>query len=120
MKKKKPEGAGSPCQQTKTIVPTIPIKSYSNAEADKAKILKENTNKSGIYMFQNSKNGQRYIGSAENLKRRFNEYFNINYLLRNQSMAICCALIKHEYPNFSLTIIEYCEVSELLIREKYY
>jgi len=27
----------------------IPIKSYSNAEADKAKILKENKNKSGIY-----------------------------------------------------------------------
>jgi hypothetical protein len=28
----------------------IPIKTYSNAEADKAKILKENTNKAGIYM----------------------------------------------------------------------
>jgi len=28
----------------------IPIKIYSNAEADKAKILSENTNKSGIYM----------------------------------------------------------------------
>jgi hypothetical protein len=28
----------------------IPIKSYSNAENDKAKILTENKNKSGIYM----------------------------------------------------------------------
>jgi len=28
----------------------IPIKTYSNAETDKAKILKENQNKSGIYM----------------------------------------------------------------------
>ena len=28
----------------------IPIKSYSNAEADKKKIIKENKNKSGIYM----------------------------------------------------------------------
>src|SRR5437588_3260028 len=27
----------------------IPIKRYSNAEADKAKIIKENKNKSGIY-----------------------------------------------------------------------
>jgi hypothetical protein len=27
-----------------------PIKSYSNAGADKAKILKENKNKSGIYL----------------------------------------------------------------------
>jgi len=35
-------------------------------------------------------------------------------------MAICCALIKHGYPNFSLTIVEYFEVAELLIREKHY
>ena len=35
-------------------------------------------------------------------------------------MAICCALSKHDYSNFSLTILEYCEVSDLLIREKYY
>jgi len=28
----------------------LPIKSYSNAEADKAIIIKENKNKSGIYM----------------------------------------------------------------------
>jgi hypothetical protein len=27
----------------------IPIKSYSNAEADKAKILQDNKDKSGIY-----------------------------------------------------------------------
>jgi hypothetical protein len=32
-----------------SFVPIIPIKSYSNAEADKKKILKENKNKSGIY-----------------------------------------------------------------------
>ena len=35
-------------------------------------------------------------------------------------MAIYCALIKHGYPNFSLIIVEYCEVAELLIREKHY
>ena len=28
----------------------IPIKIYTNAEADKAQILKDNKNKSGIYM----------------------------------------------------------------------
>ena len=33
----------------------IPIKTYFNAEDDKAKILKENKGKSGIYMWQNSK-----------------------------------------------------------------
>jgi len=35
-------------------------------------------------------------------------------------MAICCALIKHGYSNFSLIILEYCLVAELLIREKHY
>ena len=32
-----------------SLVPIIPIKIYSNVEADKDKILKENKNKSGIY-----------------------------------------------------------------------
>jgi group I intron endonuclease len=35
-------------------------------------------------------------------------------------MAICCALLKHGYSNFSLEILEYCEPEKLLIREKYY
>ena len=61
----------------------IPIKSYSNAEADKATILKENTNKSGIYMWTNNINNQKYIGSSENLRARFLKYFNNNHLLSN-------------------------------------
>jgi len=98
----------------------IPIKIYSNAEVDKATILSDNKNKSGIYMFQNTINGKRYIGSSNNLNRRFSQYFNINHLLSHKYMAICCALIKHGYHNFSFTILEYCEVSELLTKEKYY
>jgi len=35
-------------------------------------------------------------------------------------MAICCAFIKHGYPNFSLYILEYCSVADLIIREKHY
>ena len=82
----------------------VPIKIYYNAEADKSTIIKENKNKSGIYMFTNKTNKKRYIGSSANLKRRFSEYFNENYLLRNQSMAICCAMLKHGHENFSLKI----------------
>ena len=33
-----------------SLAAIIPIKSYSNAETEKSTILKENTNKSGIYM----------------------------------------------------------------------
>jgi len=98
----------------------VPIKSYSNAEADKDKIIKENKDKSGIYMFENTINGKRYIGSSENLKRRFSYYFYINYLLKNNSMYICNSLIKYGYCNFSFTILEYCEPDKCLIREKHY
>ena len=33
-----------------SLVPIVPIKTYSNAEAEKDKILSDNKNKSGIYM----------------------------------------------------------------------
>jgi len=71
-------------------------------------------------MFKNLKNGKCYIGSSENLRARFLKYFNTNYLLSNTSMYICRALFKDGYSNFSLTIIEYCEPSKCLIREKHY
>ena len=69
---------------------------------------------------ENLVNDKQYIGSSNNLRRRFKDYFNINHLLKNKSMSICRALFKHEYKNFSLEIIEYSEVGELLIREKHY
>jgi len=49
----------------------IPIKIYPNAEGDKATILNDNQNKSGIYMFKNLINCKRYIGSSSNLRIRF-------------------------------------------------
>jgi len=98
----------------------IPIKSYSNADTEKAKILFENKNKAGVYLWTNLNNGKRYIGSSENLARRFREYFNTNYLLKKTNMYICNSLFKHGYSNFSLTILEYCEPEMCLIREKYF
>jgi len=68
----------------------------------------------------NKKNGKRYIGSSENLKIRFREYFNNNHLLRNTCMYICKAILKHGYSNFELTILEYCEPSKCLEREYFY
>ena len=98
----------------------IPIKTYSNAEADKAIILKENKNKSGIYMWTNNINNKKYIGSSENLRTRFLQYFNINYLIRDNYMPIYQALLKYDYSNFSLEIIEFCEPEKCIEREKYY
>ncbi len=102
---------------------------YAKVKHSKNQIMQENQGKSGIYLFRNSINGKIYIGSSINLKRRFREYFNINYLQKNNSMAICRALLKYGYSSFSGSfpptraspwgkeILEYCEPSELLERE---
>ena len=84
----------------------VPPKYYLNSDTSKAQILSENKNKSGIYMWTNNINNKRYIGSSENLRARFLQYFNTNYLLRNTSMYICRALFKDGYSNFSLIILE--------------
>jgi group I intron endonuclease len=63
-------------------------------------------------MFKNLINGKKYVGSSENLRRRFLEYFDSNYLLRKKCMNICDALLKHDYSNFSIEILEYCEPSK--------
>jgi len=97
-----------------------PEKFYSNSDTCKVQILDENKKKSGIYMWTNNINNKRYIGSSENLRIRFIQYFNINHLLSNTSMNICKALLKYGYFNFSLTILEYCSPDKCLIREKHY
>ncbi len=86
----------------------------------KAKILLENKGKAGVYCFTNLINGKKYVGSSNNLQRRFRDYFNINYLPTITSISICSALLKFGYSNFSLKILEYCDIKDLLIREDHY
>jgi group I intron endonuclease len=47
-------------------------------------------------------------------------YFNLSYLISKDNSIISRALIKYGYSNFSLTILEYCDKSDLLLREQYY
>jgi len=101
----------------------IPIKSYSNAEADKAKIIKENKNKSGIYMWTNTINGIQYIGSAIDLSNRLSFYFSFPAMenkLKNSKSFIYNAILKHGHSNFSLTILEYCDKEKCIEREDFY
>ena len=96
---------------------------YNNAEVDKAKILSENQNKAGIYMWKNKINDKCYIGSAVDLPKRLQFYYSnssMEALLKKSKSHICSALLKDGRSNFSLEIIEYCEPDKCIQREKYY
>jgi group I intron endonuclease len=97
-----------------------PEKVYLNADTQRLQIIEENKEKSGIYMWKNSHNGNIYIGSAKNIKRRLTSYYNINYLVKESSMYINRAILKEGYSAFSLTILEYCDEKKLIQREQYY
>lgn len=98
----------------------VPVVTYSNAATDKARILAENRKKSGIYKFQNLITGKVYIGSAQNISKRFSQYSRISCLKINTTMYICRALLKYGNENFSFEILEYCGVKDLMEREGYY
>jgi group I intron endonuclease len=83
-------------------------------------ILKENKGKSGIYMLTNKLTNDMYIGQSVNISKRFINYFNFSYIRSKESFIINRALIKYGYYNFSVTILEYCDKSDLLLREQYY
>src|SRR5437588_6059873 len=103
-----------------SLAAIIPIKSYSNAEADKAKILSDNKNKSGIYKWKNNNNGKQYIGSAVDLSNRLSNYYSTTYMedaLTRSNSHIYRALLKNGYENFSLTILEYCFPEKCIERE---
>ena len=101
----------------------IPIKVYSNAEADKDKILKDNKNKSGIYMWKNIINGNQYIGSAIDLSKRLSSYYSTTYMedaLTKGNSHIYRALLKNGHLNFALIILEYCFPEQCIEKEDYY
>lgn len=93
---------------------------FSDADKDKLDILNYVKGKTGIYMWINKLNGKKYVGSSVNLRRRLLEYYNVNRLLNEKSMPINVALLKYGYHNFSLTILEICDVNNLMSREKHF
>lgn len=67
--------------------------------------------------------GASYIGSAVDLTKRLRQYYSPGYLkkevLKTRSI-VYRALLKYGYPNFSLDILEHCDVDSLIEREQYY
>lgn len=100
--------------------PIVPVKVWDNPDLQKLEILYENSGKPGIYMWKNLDSGKIYIGSAKNIRTRLTAYYNINHLTRGSNMHINRALLKWGYSSFSLSILEYCSVENLIQREQYY
>jgi group I intron endonuclease len=114
---------------------SLPVKGYAssqvyeNADIDKLDFIKSNKCKSGIYMWTYRDSGKNYVGSSINISSRFNSYYSLPYLIRRKSSHICNALSLYGYSSFSITILEYIDISNLskdqikvliLEREQYY
>lgn len=100
---------------------TASLKKYDNLLENKAFIILENKNKSGIYRFTNILTGDCYIGSSVNMSTRFYDHFNLKQVEKNKGKSIFYwAILKYGLENFTLEILENCSQDELLIREQYY
>jgi group I intron endonuclease len=97
-----------------------PVKVYEDAYLLKKYIIKENKGESGIYMLTNKLTNDIYIGQSSDLSKRFRKYFSPSYIKSKDSFIISRAFIKYGYSNFSVTILEYCNVPDLLKREQHY
>lgn len=95
-------------------------KFYEDAFSMRKIIIKDNKNKSGIYKWTNKITNDIYIGQSIDLSKRFIKYFNLSYLKNRETLVISRALIKYGYSNFSLDILEYCDLANLTEREQYY
>jgi len=109
----------------------IPVTIYPNTDTDKLQILADNKDKAGIYLWTHKESGKQYVGSSINLRNRFRSYYSINYLnhIKNRNMIITKVLLKYGYSAFSLSILEYINITGLskeeqkkliLGREQYY
>lgn len=96
-----------------------PVVIYINADSQKELIVNDNRKKAGVYRWVNKENGKTYVGSAVNLSRRLREYFDFNRISKG-NMSINKALLKYGYSGFQLEILEYCEPSDVILREQFY
>ena len=73
-----------------------------------------------IYKIKNLINGDFYIGSTQNLNKRYYTHLNHIRTNKNTCVKLIRAVNKYGEENFSFEIIEKCSVEDLLNREQYY
>lgn len=72
-----------------------------------------------MYRWVNKVNNKTYISSSINFTNRLYKYYSLKNLMGNNT-PIHNALIKYGYSNFSLEILEYCNIKDIVLREQYY
>jgi hypothetical protein len=92
-----------------------PVKLYDSMLDAKHKknIIKEFKDKTIIYMFFNKITEEIYIGSGLQGGRRISSYFSPSVLKSTTRSQIYNSLIKYRHSNFSLIILEVCDLSLL-------
>ena len=76
--------------------------------------------KSGIYIIKCLITGKCYIGSSINLRRRYREYHSDYKNRKCHNKYLQNSFDKYKLNNFSFDVLEFCEASELIDKEKYY
>lgn len=90
-----------------------PVKIYDNLLDSKREIIKEFKDKTIIYMFFNKITEEIYIGSGLQGGRRISTYFSPSVLKSTTRSRIYNSLTKYGHSNFSLIILEVCDLSHL-------
>lgn len=96
---------------------------YECLKKNKSDIIKDHkVKKSGIYLLYNKVNNHFYVGSTINIAGRMKNYLNVAHLKlkQNYNMPISKALLKYNYDNFALVIVEYIPELDLNERETYW
>lgn len=75
--------------------------------------------KSGVYQIVLKEDGRSYIGSAVNIKNRWNAH-KLAAKRNKTKQVIAKAIAKYGPDSFNWIVLEYCEVDQLLVREQHW
>ncbi len=73
----------------------------------------------GIYKITNKETGDFYIGQSRRLEKRLRAHFQ-KYIKPYHSKKFKSDIEKYGRDGFKIEILEYCDVSELIQKERYY
>ena len=76
--------------------------------------------KTGIYLITNTNNGKKYVGSAINLSKRWNNHRNDLRQGVHHNRHLQNAWNKYSESSFSFSILEFTSNDDLITREQYY